>query len=79
VTDPTDEESEGEDTEATDDDTVVGEGEPDEGLTEEELMKQNREQLNDTALEYGVEDPESYRTKQDVVDAIFAAQAGEEG
>lgn len=48
------------------------------GLTEEELMKMTRPELNEAALEYGVEDPESYSSKQAVVDAIFELQNGEE-
>lgn len=60
-------------------DEVVGEGEPEEGLTEEELLKLNRSDLNDTAREYGVDNPEGLKNKQEVVDAIFEAQAGEEG
>lgn len=52
--------------------------EPNEGLTEDDLVKLSRSKLNDTAMEYGIEDPGSYKTKQDVIDAIFEAQAGEE-
>jgi hypothetical protein len=58
---------------------VVGDGEPEQGLTEEELLKLSRSDLNDTAREYGVDNPEGLKNKQEVVDAIFEAQAGEEG
>lgn len=42
------------------------------------LSKQNRDELNATAEDWGIEDPESYETKADLVEAIEAKQAAEE-
>lgn len=51
----------------------------DEGSDEDEsvkpLDKQNRTELNQTALAEGVENPDQYETKKDLVDAIVAKQA----
>ena len=48
------------------------------GLTEEELLKMNRKDLDKVAKkDYGVEDPDKLPNKQAVVEAIFAASEEE--
>lgn len=42
------------------------------------LIDRTRDELNELAAEAGVENPEKLKNKQEVVDAIEAAQAGEE-
>lgn len=44
-----------------------------EELTEGDLLKKNRAELNKLAIEYGVKHPEKMGSKQAVVEAIFAA------
>jgi len=51
----------------------AGEGGGEESLTEDELLKKSRSDLNGLAKEYGVKKPEKMASKQSVVDAIFKA------
>lgn len=69
--DGTEDKSEGGSTEGGD-----TEGKSEEGLDEEELLAMKRDQLNKISPEYGVKDPEQYRTKAELVEAILSAGEG---